>query len=35
MVNKTVLCLKLLTYGITGRMFQFIRSFLSNRTFAS
>jgi len=33
MVNKTGLYLKLLTSGITGRMFQFIRAFLSNRTF--
>jgi len=35
MVNKTVLYLKLLTCGITDRMFQFIRSFLSNGTFSS
>jgi len=33
MVNKAVLYLKLLTSGITCRMFQFIRSFLSNRIF--
>ena len=33
MVNKNVLLLKLLKFGITGRMFQFISSFLSNRTF--
>jgi len=33
MVNKEVLLSKLLSYGISGRMFHFIRSFLSNRTF--
>jgi len=33
MVNKDVLLSKLLSYGISGRMFHFIRSFLSNRTF--
>jgi len=33
MVNKEVLLSKLLSYGIAGRMFHFIRSFLSNRTF--
>jgi len=33
MVNKVVLLSKLLSYGISGRMFHFIRSFLSNRTF--
>ena len=33
MVNKEVLLPKLLSYGISGRMFHFIRSFLSNRTF--
>jgi len=33
MVNKEVLLSKLLSYGISGRMFRFIRSFLSNRTF--
>jgi len=33
MVNKTVIYLKLLISGITGRMFQFFRSFISNRTF--
>jgi len=32
MVNKEVLLSKLLSYGISGRMFHFIRSFLSNRT---
>jgi len=33
MVNKEVLLSKLLSYGISGRMFRFIRSFLSNQTF--
>jgi len=33
MVNKEVLLSKLLSYGISGRMFHFIRSFLSTRTF--
>ena len=33
MVNKEVLLSKLLSYGISDRMFNFIRSFLSNRTF--
>jgi len=33
MVNKEILLSKLLSYGISGRMFHFIRSFLSNRTF--
>jgi len=33
MVNKNVLLLKLLKFGIAGCMFQFISSFLSNRTF--
>jgi len=33
MVNKEVLLSKLLNYGISGRMFHFIRSFHSNRTF--
>jgi len=33
MVKKNVLLLKLLKFGITGRMFQFISSFLSNRAF--
>jgi len=33
MVNKEVLLSKLLSYGISGRMFHFIRSFLSHRTF--
>jgi len=33
MVNKDVLFSKLLRYGISGRMFRFIHSFLSNRTF--
>ena len=33
MVNKEVLLSKLLSYGISGRMFHFIRSFLSNQTF--
>jgi len=33
MVNKEVLLYKLLRYGISGRMFSFIRSFLSSRTF--
>ena len=33
MVNKDVLLSKLLRCGISGRMFHFIRSFLSNRTF--
>jgi len=33
MANKEVLLSKLLSYGISGRMFHFIRSFLSNRTF--
>ena len=32
-MNKEVLLSKLLRYGISGRMFSFIRSFLSNRTF--
>jgi len=32
-VNKEVLLSKLLSYGISDRMFNFIRSFLSNRTF--
>jgi len=35
MVNKDVLPSKLLMYGISGRMFKFIHSFLSNRTFTS
>jgi len=30
MVNKEVLLSKLLSYGISGRMFHFIRTFLSN-----
>ena len=33
MVSKDVLLSKLLRYGISGRMFRFIHSFLSNRTF--
>jgi len=33
MVNKEVLLSKLLSYGISGRMFRFIRSFLSSQTF--
>ena len=33
MVDKEVLLSKLLRYGISGRMFRFIHSFLSNRTF--
>ena len=33
MVNKEVLLFKLLSFGISGRMFHFIHSFLSNRTF--
>jgi len=33
MANKEILLSKLLSYGITGRMFHFIHSFLSNRTF--
>ena len=33
MVNKDALLSKLLRYGILGRMFRFIHSFLSNRTF--
>jgi len=33
MVNNEVLLSKLLSYGISGRMFHFIRSLLSNRTF--
>jgi len=33
MVNKEVLLFKLLSYGISCRMFHFIRSFPSNRTF--
>jgi len=33
MINKNVVLLKLLKFGITSRMFQFISSFLSNRTF--
>jgi len=33
MVNQNVLLLKLLNLSITGNMFQFIRSFLTNRTF--
>jgi len=33
MVNKDLLRSKLLRYGISGRMFRFIHSFLSNRTF--
>jgi len=33
MVNKKVLLSKLLSYGIAGQMFHFIRSFRSNRTF--
>jgi len=33
MVKKEVLLSKLLRYGISSRMFHFIRSFLSNRTF--
>ena len=33
MVNKEALLSKLLGYGISGRMFHFICSFLSNRTF--
>jgi len=33
MVNKEVLLSKLLTCDISGGMFHFIRSFLSNRTF--
>ena len=32
-VNKDVLLSKLHRYGISGRMFRFIHSFLSNRTF--
>jgi len=32
-VNKDVLLSKLLRYGISGHMFRFIHSFLSNRTF--
>jgi len=33
MVNEDVPLSKLLRYGISGRMFRFIHSFLSNRTF--
>jgi len=33
MVKKEVLLSTLLSYGISGRMFYFIRSFLSIRTF--
>ena len=33
MVNKDLLLSKRLRYGISGRMFRFIHSFLSNRTF--
>jgi len=33
MVNKEFLLSKLLSYGISCRMFHFVRSFLSNRTF--
>ena len=33
MVNKQVLLSKLHSFGISGRMFHFIHSFLSNRTF--
>jgi len=33
MMNKEVFLSKLLSYGISGRMFHFIRSFISNRTF--
>jgi len=33
MVNKEVLLSNLLMSGISGRMFSFIRSFLSSRTF--
>ena len=33
MVNKGVLLSKLLSYGISGRTFHFIRSFFSNRIF--
>jgi len=33
MVNKDVLLSKLLRYGISGRMYRFIHSFLSNRSF--
>ena len=33
MVNKEILLSKLLSYAISGRMFHFIRSFPSNRTF--
>jgi len=32
MVNKQALLSKLLSYGISGRLFHFIRSFLSKRT---
>jgi len=35
MVNKVVLLSKLLSYGISGRMFRFIRSFLSNRSLST
>jgi len=34
MVSKNVLLLKLLKLGINGNMFNFVRAFLSNRTFS-